>query len=197
MDLNFCIARGKFEVGCMSLKTRKLLRLAGFIGCMLCGAKPVRTVYWEFRIRCCRTCLLKHKLPGFYLTEYFGLPPCDLWKRKYRAASLGRLRVNTYWKAHMLPLLRFYHGTESFEAYIQQKGLGRQVFGWQNQDQQAYREKELQKIEKWQENCLLCCHLWAPPITDFEIECMAMACPESVIDKLLLSLIPQALRHVL
>ncbi|KAL0041135.1 hypothetical protein WJX77_005966 [Trebouxia sp. C0004] len=58
-----------------SIKARDKLLLAGLNGCLLCGVKSIRKVYWEFSIRCCRDCLIEHSLAENTLKHTFKLQP--------------------------------------------------------------------------------------------------------------------------
>lgn len=99
-----------------SFKPKDRLRLAGFVGCMLCGEKGIRKIYWEFRVRCCKDCLIQHSVADFYLNDY-GLAPSCFQHLSSRQVELhhrctGTFKVNTYWKDSLLPILHLAHNVQ-------------------------------------------------------------------------------------
>lgn len=78
----------------LSIKTRDKLRLAGFNGCMLCGAKSVRKVYWEFSIRCCKDCLTEHSLAENTLKHTFHLQPSTFQHLPHREVQMYKLAAS-------------------------------------------------------------------------------------------------------
>ena len=99
-----------------SFAPKDRLRLAGFVGCMLCGDKGIRKVYWEFRVRCCKDCLNQHSVADFYLDDY-GLAPSCFQHLPSRQVELhhrrtGTFKVNTYWKDDLLPILQLGHNIQ-------------------------------------------------------------------------------------
>jgi len=106
----------------LSFKTKDKLRLAGFNGCMLCGAKSIRKVYWEFSIRCCKDCLIEHSLAENTLKHTFKLQPSTFQHLPHRELQMykphaGSFTFKTYWK----PILQEEHGVQSFEEYTQRQ----------------------------------------------------------------------------
>ena len=130
-------------------KPRDLLRLAGFNGCMLCGAKAIRKVYWEYSIRCCKECLLKNSLAEAHLKKEFGLLPASFEHLPHRQVQMykphaGTFTFNAYWKPDLLPVLQQQHNVQSFEEYTQQS-LAQQAEKEQHRaEQQAQRAETLQ-----------------------------------------------------
>ena len=129
-----------------TLNAKDTLRLAGFDGCMLCGTKPMRNVWWDFKIRCCTECLLKHEVPEPHLQRYFGLMPASVQHLPHRQVSMGSFTINTYWKAHLMSIFEQKHTTDIFEDYIVQQRNSDLVSGGPDQD-----NKDLQKTVKLQE----------------------------------------------
>ncbi len=110
----------------LSFKTKDKLWLAGFNGCMLCGAKSIRKVYWEFSIRCCKDCLIEHSLAENTLKHTFKLQPSTFQHLPHREVQMykphaGSFTFKTYWKPHLLPILQEEHGVQSFEQYTQRQ----------------------------------------------------------------------------
>lgn len=103
-----------------TLNAKDTLRLAGFDGCMLCGTKPMRNVWWDFKIRCCTECLLKHEVPEPHLQRYFGLMPASVQHLPHRQVSVGSFTINTYRKAHLMSIFEQKHTTDIFEDDIVQ-----------------------------------------------------------------------------
>ena len=122
----------------LSLKPKDLLRLAGFEGCMLCGAKG-STVYWEFSTRCCKDCRRVQEMPDYHLEKDFGLMPACFQHLPHLRICGYNCTNKSFWKAHLLPILRQQHGADSFQAYMQQQNFATQ----QQLEQQAW-EKQLQ-----------------------------------------------------
>lgn len=140
-------AEGQKADPALTIKTRDLLRLAGFNGCMLCGAKAIRKVYWEFSIRCCRDCLLKHSIAENTLKHTFALQPATFQHLPHRLVEMykpraGSFSFNTYWKAHFVPILQEQHGVQSFEEYTQRQEQ-------QEQTKQSKRQDRSDQLQEW------------------------------------------------
>lgn len=131
----------------LSIKTRDKLRLAGFSGCMLCGAKSIGKVYWEFSIRCCKDCLIEHSMAENTVEHTFKLQPSTFQHLPYREVQMimsraGTFTFNTYWKPHLLPILQEEHGVQSFEEYIQREQQ-------QEQDKETKRQDRKDLLQEW------------------------------------------------
>ena len=140
----------------LSFKPRDLLRLAGFNGCMLCGAKAIRKVYWEFSIRCCKDCLLEHSLAEKHIKQKYALEPSSFQHLPHRQVQLyhaGSFTIRTYWKAHLLPVLQQQHGVQSFEEYTQRQDHERQIKEAKESDdrqlKEAKRADRCEQIQAW------------------------------------------------
>ena len=131
----------------LSIKTRDKLRLAGFNGCMLCGAKSIRKVYWEFSIRCCKDCLIEHSLAENTLKHTFKLQPSTFQHLPHREVQMykphaGSFTFKTYWKPHLLPILQEEHGVQSFEEYTRREQQ-------QEQDKETTRQDRKDLLQEW------------------------------------------------
>ena len=131
----------------LSFKTKDKLRLAGFNGCMLCGAKSIRKVYWEFSIRCCKDCLIEHSLAENTLKHTFKLQPSTFQHLPHREVQMykphaGSFTFNTYWKPHLLPILQEEHGVQSFEEYTRREQQ-------QEQDKETTRQDRKDLLQEW------------------------------------------------
>jgi len=131
----------------LSIKTRDKLRLAGFNGCMLCGAKSIRKVYWEFSIRCCEDCLIEHSLAENTLQYTFKLQPSSFQHLPHREVQIymsncGSFTFDTYWKPHLLPILQKEHGVQSVEEYTQREQQ-------QEQDEETKRQDRKDLLQEW------------------------------------------------
>jgi len=131
----------------LSIKTRDKLRLAGFNGCMLCGAKSIRKVYWEFSIRCCKDCLIAHSLAENTLKHTFKLQPSTFQHLPKREVQMykphaGSFTFNTYWKPHLLPILQEEHGVQSFEEYTRREQQ-------HEQDEETKRRDRKDLLQEW------------------------------------------------
>lgn len=104
----------------LSIKARDKLRLAGFNGCMLCGAKSIRKVYWEFSIRCCKDCLIEHSLAENTLKHTFKLQPSTFQHLPHHEE----------------------HGVQSFEEYTQREQQ-------QEQDKETKRQDRKDLLQEW------------------------------------------------
>ena len=127
--------------------TRDKLRLAGFDGCMLCGAKSVCKVYWEFSIRCCEDCLVEHSLAENTLQYTFKLQPSSFQHLPHREVKIkmsncGSFTFDTYWKPHLLSSLQEEHGVQSFEEHTQREQQ-------QEQDEETKRQNRKDLLQDW------------------------------------------------
>ena len=116
----------------MTVKPKDKLRLAGFVGCMLCGAKAICKVYWGFSTRCCKDCLIQHTIAEFYLKKDSGLDAAMFQHLPSRQVNMyahhkGSFTMTTYWKAHLLPLLQQEHNADSFEEMAEQHEAAKKV----------------------------------------------------------------------
>jgi hypothetical protein len=91
---------------------RELLRLAGFTGCQLCGAKRIRKVYWEFGVRCCEPCLHANTVSHKHLKEELGLSEeqCQAEGVRCRKVQMwmqevGYFTTRFYWREDLLPVV--------------------------------------------------------------------------------------------
>ncbi|KAL3152928.1 hypothetical protein ABBQ38_012231 [Trebouxia sp. C0009 RCD-2024] len=143
----------------MTVMPRDKLRLAGFVGCMLCGAKSIRKVYWEFSVRCCKDCLIQHSVAEYILKEEYGLDPKSFQHLPSREVELyhprkGAFTMKTYWKDHLLPVLQQEHNVQSFEEFVEQKESGKkQEMDRKNQEEQVKDAKRTERREQLQEWC--------------------------------------------
>ncbi|KAL3136255.1 hypothetical protein ABBQ32_007264 [Trebouxia sp. C0010 RCD-2024] len=141
----------------MTVMPRDKLRLAGFVGCMLCGAKSIRKVYWEFNVRCCKDCLIKHSVAEYYLKEEYSLDPKSFQHLPSRQVELyhprkGAFTMRTYWKDHLLPVLREERNVQSFEEFVEQKKAEKQQeMDRKNQEGQVKDAKRTERREQLQE----------------------------------------------
>lgn len=91
--------------------SRNKLRLAGFTGCMLCGAKSIWKVDWEFRIRCCKACLIAHSIAEYLLQSDYKLSLAHFSHLPHQNV----FTMKTYWKDDILPIIRHELNAQSFE----------------------------------------------------------------------------------
>ncbi len=143
--------------GAISAKQR--LRLVGFTGCVFCGAKRIRKVYWEFAVRCCTDCLHARTISDYRVTHDYAVPAdalaglpfvtTEMWSRGH-----GTYTVKFHWRDHIVPLLRRYHGVDSFEEYARRKQEAEQRA---REDKRAIEERkvELRRVReaKYREWC--------------------------------------------
>lgn len=143
----------------LTVTARDKLRLAGFVGCMLCGAKSIRKVCWEFSIRCCKDCLIQHSVAEYYLKEEYGLEPTCFQHLPSRQVELyhprkGSFKITTYWKDHLLPVLQQKHNAQSFEEFVEQKKAEKaQELDRKNQEDKVKDSKRVERREQLQEWC--------------------------------------------
>ena len=144
----------------MAVSPRDKLRLAGFVGCLLCGAKAIRKVYWEFNTRCCKSCLIQHSIAEYYLKENYGLDPSSFQHLPNREVDLYRPHVRsftmtTYWKDHLLPVLQQtgYH-VQSFAEFEEQHNSAKEEeMAAKCQEEEARTAKRAERREQLQEWC--------------------------------------------
>ncbi|DBA77893.1 TPA: hypothetical protein ACH3X2_008320 [Trebouxia sp. C0005] len=158
----------------LSFKTRDKLRLAGFNGCMLCGAKSIRKVYWEFSIRCCKDCLIEHSLAENTLKHTFKLQLSTFQHLPHREVQMykphaGSFTFNTYWKPHLLPILQEEYGVQSFEEYTQHQKQQEQVKETKRQDRKDLLQEwcrqdsiDLSEADRYSSIYRRNCHLAVP-----------------------------------
>lgn len=154
----------------LSFKTKDKLRLAGFNGCMLCGAKSIRKVYWEFSIRCCKDCLIEHSLAENTLKHTFKLQPSTFQHLPHRELQMykphaGSFTFKTYWK----PILQEEHGVQSFEEYTQRQQQQEQIKETKRQDRKDLLQEwcrqdsiDLSQADRYSSTYKRNCHLALP-----------------------------------
>lgn len=86
--------------GSMTPKQAVLL-LAG-TGCQMCGAPKIRKVYWPFRVRCCRTCLVDSTTSDYRLAQGFRLTRADLEGLPHIQTLMYSPNAKSYAKTYML-----------------------------------------------------------------------------------------------
>ena len=136
------------------LKPRDLLRLAGFTGCMLCeanSAKRIQKVYWEFSIRCCKTCLTKHSMAELRIKREYALEPEEYQHLPSRKVEMykpcaGTFTFNCYWKPHLLPILQNKYGAQSCEEHT---GQGHEQQAQQGASKRGQKEPQCRSLKMW------------------------------------------------
>jgi hypothetical protein len=101
---------------------KELVRLAGSVGCLACGASRIRKVTWEFHTRMCSDCIYARTISDYRLKNDYALPLHE-WKhlphttRNMYARPFGTYTLTFYWRASILPILQRVHRVSSFEEY--------------------------------------------------------------------------------
>lgn len=106
----------------LEYSAKQKLRLAGFTGCMICKAKGIRKVTWEFGVRCCKGCLIQNTIAEFYLNKDYDIPPTALSQLPYLWVSgfnkyLGPTEWKTFWRSSLTSVLQSIYGVSSLQEY--------------------------------------------------------------------------------
>lgn len=143
----------------LTVSFRDKLRLAGFVGCTLCGAKAIRKVYWEFGVRCCKNCLIQHSAE-YHLKEEYGLDPSSFQHLPSRDVGTyhpkkHHFTMTTYWKDHLVPVLQQTgHNIQSFEEFEQQHDSAKKKEMVAKAEEEKVRKaKRAERCEQLQEWC--------------------------------------------
>lgn len=136
------------------IKPRDLLRLAGFTGCMLCEAnsdKRIHKVYWEFSIRCCKTCLIKHSMAELRIKREYALEPEEYQHLPSRKVEMykpcaGAFSFQSYWKPHLLPILQNKYGSQSCEEYTRQE---HEQQAQQGASKRGKKDQQCRSLKMW------------------------------------------------
>jgi hypothetical protein len=71
-------------------------------GCQICKKPKIRKVYWAFRVRCCKECLMKHTKSLYRITDELRISPMVLYGLAYVTHVFwtrrnGEFPVKFYW----------------------------------------------------------------------------------------------------
>ncbi|CAI2164738.1 5864_t:CDS:1 [Funneliformis geosporum] len=84
------------------MKERKYCILLFERGCQICKKPKIRKVYWAFRVRCCRECLLKYTKSEYRILQELKISPMILYGLAYTTHCFwnkwnGEFPVKFYW----------------------------------------------------------------------------------------------------
>ncbi|CAG8641924.1 12820_t:CDS:1 [Funneliformis mosseae] len=95
------------------MNERKYCMLLVERGCQICKKPKIRKIYWAFRVRCCRECLLKHTKSEYRILQELKISPVILYGLAYTTHCFwnkwnGEFPVKFYWLSQVEKMEREY-----------------------------------------------------------------------------------------